>query len=308
MVRAETEAQRFYGTMSARPAALGDILGGRIIKINPALITITDGLVATTPPELLQRRVREQVRELLKDGKVHTFHLDVNYEDYKGFGRDKPEINTSVFTPPFVTELNELVLSSGAFLNLHLLTDHPGQRLREFEDAGVGAVCFQAEVIDDVRQLEELVERIVGLGACASPVIEAVGSETFTPPPQEEVLAFLEPVLPRVGMLTVQAAGTASRSNTPAGTFDSQRVRSYLAAIGRRFEGAIQLQGGIGTDTVAEAAELGAEFLVCGTEIFRNRDGLRAPEVIDRMLEEAARGLAERCKSGRPERPARERR
>ena len=261
MVRAETEAQRFYGTPSARPAALGDILGGRIIKINPALITITDGLVATTPPELLQRRVRERVRELLKDGKVHTFHLDMNYEDYNGFGQNKPEINTSVFTPSFVTELNELVRSGGAFLNLHLLlTDNPGQRLREFEDAGVGAVCFQAEVIDDVRQLEELVEQIVGLGACASPVIEAVGSKTFTPPPQEEVLAFLEPVLPQVGMLTVQAAGTASRSNTPAGTFDSQRVRSYLAAIGPRFEGTIQLQGGISTYTVAEAADWGPSF------------------------------------------------
>jgi pentose-5-phosphate-3-epimerase len=54
------------------------------------------------------------------------------------------------------------------------------------------------------------------------------------------------------------------------------------------------LQGGISIETVAEAARLGADFLVSGTEIFRKRNGLRAPEVIDRMFEEAARGLAVR--------------
>lgn len=274
-----------------RPAAPGDVLGGEVVKINPALITITDRLVATTPPETLRRRVRKQVSELLESEKVRTFHLDVNFEDYGGFGRDKPDINTSVFTPDFVSELNELVRSRGAFLNLHLLTDHPGQRLREFEDAGVGAVCFQAEVVDEAQELEELVEQIVGLGACASPVIETIGTDSFVPPPKEEVIALLEPVLPRVGMLTVQATGTASRSNTPAGIFDREHVRSYLEIIGERFEGAIQLQGGIRTDTVAEAVKLEAEFLVCGTEIFHNRDGLRPLEVINLMLEEVARGL-----------------
>lgn len=274
-----------------RPAAPGDVFGGEVVKINPALITITDGLVATTPPETLRRRVRKQVSELLESEKVRTFHLDVNFEDYGGFGRDKPDINTSVFTPNFVSELNELVRSRGAFLNLHLLTDHPERRLREFEDAGVGAVCFQAEVVDEAQQLEELVEQIVGLGACASPVIETVGTDSFVPPPKEEVLALLEPVLPRVGMLTVQATGTASRSNTPAGIFDREHVRSYLEIISERFEGAIQMQGGIRTDTVAEAVKLGAEFLVCGTDIFHNRDRLRPLEVINLMLEEMARGL-----------------
>ena len=291
-MKADTEAQRFYGARTVRPAAPSEVLGGKIVKINPALITITDGLVGAAPPGFLRRRVREQVRELLESEKVCTFHLDVNYADYGGFGRDKPDINTSVFTPDFVAELSAQALSRDAFINLHLLTDHPGRRLREFEGTGVGAVCLQAEVIESARQLEELVEQILGLGACASPVIETVGSENFVPPPVEDVLAFLEPVLPRVGMLTVQAAGTTSRSNLPAGIFDRERVRSYLETISRRFEGTIQLQGGIRTETVAEATRLGAEFLVCGTEIFRNRDGLRALEVIDLMLEEAARGLA----------------
>ncbi len=293
-MRAETQAQRFYGTPPVRPAERGDILGGRIVKINPALITITDGLVATTPPEILRRQVRRRVRELLEGGKVRTFHLDVNYEDYGGFGRRKPDINTTVFTPDFVAELSELARPRGAFVNLHLLTNFPERRLREFEGAGTGAVCFQAEVLENERQLEELVEQILGLGACASPVIETVGSENLGPRRGEEALEFLEPVLPRVGMLTLQAAETAARSNTPAGAFDGERVSSYLAAIGPGFGGSVQLQGGIGTETVAEAARLGADFLVSGTEIFRNRNGLRAPEVIDRMLEEAARGLAVR--------------
>jgi len=285
-----TEAQIFYGTSSLRSFTRQDVLEGRVIKINPALITITDGLVDTTPPEILQRKVRDHVIQLLRH-KLRTFHVDVNFEDYSGFGSQRPRINTAVFTPSFLESLNDAVRSYNGFLNLHLLTDFPQRHLRQFEHIGLGAICFQLDVVSGSEELEAIIQQILDMGACASPVIETVGSENLTPQPIGEVFTLLKPALPSVGMLTFQAAGTASRSNVSAGTFDKEHVGSYVEYVKESFTGTIQLQGGITTSTIGEAVRMGAEFLVSGTQIFHNQEGLTAPEVIDVMLMEASRAL-----------------
>jgi pentose-5-phosphate-3-epimerase len=286
-----TEGQTFYGTSSMGSVAFKDVLEGRIIKINPALIAITDGTVDTTPSEIIQQKVQDHVIQLLGH-KVRTFHVDVNFEDYSGFGSNRPDINTAIFTPSFLENLNEVVRSYDGFLNLHLLTDFPQRHLRRFGHIELGAVCFQLEVISDSKQLKELIHNILDSGACASPVIETVGSENLMPKPKEEIFIFLEPVLSEIGMLTFQAAGTASRSNVSAGTFAKEQVRSYIERMKELFTGTIQLQGGITTSSIGEAVKLGAEFMVSGTQIFRNQDGLTPPEVIDIMLTEAAKALA----------------
>jgi len=285
-----TEGQTFYGTSSMESVAFKDVLEGRIIKISPALITITDGSVDTTPPEILQQKVQDHVIQLL-GYKVRTFHVDINFKDYRGFGSKRPDINTAIFTPSFLESLNEVVRSYDGFLTLHLLTDFPQRHLRRFDHIESSAVCFQLEVISDSKQLEELVHHILDIGACASPVIETVGSKNLMPKPKEEIFTFLEPVLPEIGMLTFQAAGTASRSDVSAGTFDKEQVGSYVECVKELFAGTIQLQGGITTSTIGEAVKLGAEFLVSGTQIFDNQEGLTPPEVIDIMLMEAAKAL-----------------
>jgi len=63
------------------------------------------------------------------------------------------------------------------------------------------------------------------------------------PRPKEEVFTLLEPVLHEIGMLTFQAAGTASRPNVSAGTFDKEKVGSYVEYFKERFSGTIQIQG-----------------------------------------------------------------
>jgi pentose-5-phosphate-3-epimerase len=102
----------------------------------------------------------------------------------------------------------------------------------------------------------------------------------------------LRPVLPRIGMLTIQAAGTASRSNSAQGTFAHEAVQSYMTPLRERYDGTLQIQGGVKTQTIGEVVKLGAEFLVCGTEIFRHPDGHTPPEVVNGMLRQAATALA----------------
>ncbi|MFP4345515.1 MAG: hypothetical protein ACLFU8_12540 [Anaerolineales bacterium] len=272
-----TPAQRFYG------------VSGDAARINPALITITDGLVAHRPAQVLQERVWQEVAELLEHG-VRTFHVDVNFPDYGGFVHRRPDLNVSLFTPAFLERLNTFVRERDAFLNLHLLTDAPRARLRDYAGVGAGAVCFQLEAVA-APALEALVEEIRATGAVASPVIETVGSVNRPAEPVDAVLAKLEPVLRRVGMLTLQAVGTGARSSWSSPEAGQARLRSYATWIRSNFEGTLQIQGGITTATVGKMVELGADFLVCGTQIFRNPGGLPAHEVVAALIAEAGRAL-----------------
>jgi len=131
----------------------------------------------------------------------------------------------------------------------------------------------------------------VKTGACASPVIETVGTDAQPPAEPRAVRELLHSTLPRVGMLTFQAAVTASRSNTPRGAFAGDAVQTYIAALRPDFSGTIQVQGGVTTRTIGDALRLGAEFLVCGTEIFRHPLGRPPADVIAEMFRIAAREL-----------------
>jgi pentose-5-phosphate-3-epimerase len=285
-----TEGQLFYNQSSLASYTRRDILTGRVIKINPALITITDGLVSSTPAETLQNRVETEVTNLVVHN-VHTFHVDINFPDYSGFGTVAPDVNTGVFTPEFLASLNDTVRSKGAFLNLHLLTDYPTEHLAAFTRVPFGAVCFQLDAVDDARALVDLVNSILDMGSCPSPVVETIGTGQEAVATREEVLETLDPVLSTIGMLTFQAAGTASRSSTARGALALDSARSYIDFLCSKFDGTIQLQGGVKTETIAQAVQLGAEFLVCGTEIFRNSEGKTPDQVVDGMLEAAAGAL-----------------
>jgi pentose-5-phosphate-3-epimerase len=286
----QTARQRFYSHSALPSFLLQDVLAGHVIKINPALIALTDGRIDTTPPTTLQRSVQDQVMRLINH-KSRTFHVDVNYPDYRGYGRQPPAINTQVFTPAFLQDLNALVRSKDGFLNLHLLTNSPLKHLHEYDRIELGAVCFQLEVLSDAGQLVELIDHILGIGACASPVIETVGSGRTPLPSPQQVHQLLHPVLDRIGMLTFQAAGTAARSNQPTGAFAADPVRRFFDPFRQVFGGTVQIQGGIKIETLGQALELGAEFLVIGTQLFHHPAGLSPTDVVDRLLGQAADAL-----------------
>jgi pentose-5-phosphate-3-epimerase len=286
----KTAGQKFYSERVTGPFTRQKILDGQVIKINPALITIIDGLIRATPAAKLQQQVIEQVRQLLTHG-VRTFHADVNFEDYSGYGLSRPDLNGAVFSPAFLQDLNQLVGEGGAYLNLHLLTDAPLRHLAEYGAVGAGAICFQLDAVPDPKILAELLASIDQLGACASPVIETVGSENLPTRSREAVRALLEPVVSHIGMLTFQAAGTASRSNRPAGQFAAEEARASISFLREGFQGTVQIQGGMTSRTIGQAVQMGAEFIVCGSEIFRNRESQPATAVIDRLLHQAAQGL-----------------
>ncbi len=280
-----TAAQAFYGPF---PTAYSrqDVLDGHVVHINPALITLTEGMVARDSIQVLQDRVRQAVLNLAADG-VRTFHADINLEDYGGFASKLPDMNSEIFSPLFLAELCEALRPHQAFVNVHLLTGSIAERLLAFRDVPIGAVCFQLDAVE-ADQLDRCLDLILEMGACASPVIETSGSDHLIPPSPDAVYRILSPRLDRIGMLTFQAAGTASRSNAAAGSFDSPRLGAYLEPFRHRFDGALQVQGGITTQTIAAAVTEGFRFLVCGTQLFHHKEGHTPQEVLGELLLRAA--------------------
>ena len=282
-----TRRQRYYQASRLNDATRQEILDGGVIRLNPALITLTDGLVDHVPARILQQKVWDQVSALLAH-KISTYHLDVNYPDYGGFSAQKPDLNTTVFTPGFVQDLTEMLRSGGGNLNLHLLTDFPDLHIADYNRIKLGAVCYQLDTLLEPRRLTDFVDAVLELGACVSPVVETVGTTNRPARPIPEQLETLAPVLAKIGMLTMQSAGTASRSNTAAGRFAAERLQETIRIVRNVFAGTLQAQGGITTRTIGEAVANGAEFLVCGTEIFHHPAGKAPQEVIDEMLIRAA--------------------
>ncbi len=283
-------AREYYHASTLLNPTREQILAGDIIKINPALITLIDGLVGQKPVGELQALIFDQVSTLLAH-KIRTFHVDVIYPEYRSVIGKQANTTSMIFTADFVTQLNRFVRAKDGFINLHLVTTFPYKRLRAFERSGVGAICFQLDSIPNRGTLIELMARIIEMDALPSPVIETVGTQTLAPKSPAEVFDFLKPVLSQAGMLTFQAARTGSRSNQPEVSFALDTFQAYLAPFQNDFKGTCQVQGGITTDTIGAAVTAGAEFLVCGTQIFHNTEGIAPTQVIDQLLEAAADAL-----------------
>lgn len=283
----------FYTRGRPQEFSREDVLAGRVVRLNPALVTITDGLIGRVSPALLRKKVEEQVAELLARDRLQTFHLDVNFPDYGGYGENPPSPNNEVFDPVFVARLSEALLDRGAFLNLHLLSDRPLDHLKDYRSSPIGAVCFQLDAIKEERELAALVAAIRDMEAVASPVIETAGVRERPARPADAVLAQLEPVLGEIGLLTFQAAGTGARSSQPHGSFDEESLRPYLTRLRDAIPGGVQIQGGVTGATIGRIVRLGADFVVCGTEIFRHPEGRSPHQVVGALLAAAAEALFE---------------
>lgn len=281
----------FYHKSSLKFFSKEDIVRGTVIKINPALITILDNIDRFSPIAYAQQKVLCIVKDLISEGNIHTLHIDINFDDYKHFGIHPPSANSHIFTPKFLEKLYDLSTPHDVLLNVHLLTNHIEQHLLEVKHLNLGAICFQLEVIKTQNELAKIIDLILSIGACVSPVIETVGSENFTPSTKETILQFLSPFLDKIGMLTFQLATTGVRSDQITNLPFTNNSIEYINFIGSHFSGTIQIQGGITTKTIGTAVKLGSEFFVCGTEIFNNKEDYSPQQVVRQLLANAHQTL-----------------
>jgi ribulose-phosphate 3-epimerase len=143
-------------------------------------------------------------------------------------------------------------------LDVHLMVEHPEHYIAEYASEGAAVFTFHAEAtVHAQRHLTAVREHgmLAGLALNPATPLSAI----------EEVVQDVDLVL----LMTVNP-GFGGQSYIPSSSDKIRRCRALLTQ--RRSAAALEADGGITLDTVAEAWTAGADTFVAGTAVFGEPD------------------------------------
>jgi ribulose-phosphate 3-epimerase len=187
-------------------------------------------------------RLSEEIATVERNG-ADLLHLDVMD------GHFVPNISIG---PPVIEWIRPI---TKLFLDAHLMIEEPMRYAEAFAAAGCDHITFHPAV---VRDAAAVIRHIHDLGASAGVSLNPdVPAETIWP------------ILDDVQMVLIMSVwpGFGGQSFIPD-------VLAKTAAIRRRLrpDQRLEIDGGIGAETIARAAAAGADTFVAGTAIFRAPD------------------------------------
>ena len=184
-------------------------------------------------------RLRAQVEEVVAAG-ASVIHVDVMD------GHFVPPITMG---PLAVEALRDL----GVTLDVHLMIERPEQQFDAFAKAGAHHITFHAEATDHVHRAIELVREL----GCQAGVAVNPG----TPP---EVYG---EVHPDIALCMTVNPGWGGQKFIETSLDKIRRIRALVGE-----EAAVEVDGGIDTNTAGPCAEAGATLFVAGSAIFGSDD------------------------------------
>ena len=200
-------------------------------------------------------RLREQVERAVQGG-AEWIHVDV---------MDGHFVPNLTFGVPIIRALRRI---TDRPIDVHLMVYHPEHYIADYAEAGASVFTFHPEATVHVqRHLAAVRERGMLAGLALNP---------STP------LACAEEVMDDVDLVLIMSVnpGYGGQSYLPAATDKIRRVRALLDRAGSR--AALEVDGGITTDTIAEAWGAGADTFVAGTAIFGVPDPAQAVRDLQR--------------------------
>jgi ribulose-phosphate 3-epimerase len=201
-------------------------------------------------PSILAADFVNMQAELARIASADFVHVDV---------MDNHFVPNLTFGPQMVGRIQD---TSPVPLDVHLMIDDPDRWAPEYAELGAASVTFHLEAAGDAVALAR---RLRSIGSRAGVAVK----------PDTPVDALLDvlPEFDQVLVMTVEP-GFGGQSFKPE---TMPKLRSLAAAV-RRTGAAVWLQvdGGIGESTIAQAAEAGADTFVAGSAVFGADDPDRA--------------------------------
>jgi ribulose-phosphate 3-epimerase len=198
-------------------------------------------------------RLREQVQQVLDAG-ARVIHVDVMD------GHFVPPITIG---PPIVAALKEQVSGVGGMLDVHLMIEFPDRHVAEFAKAGADSITFHFEATAHVdRTIHLIQEHGATAGLAVNPGTPA---QALTEVGEEIDLALCMTVNP----------GWGGQKFIAHSLDKLRRLRPLLG------EGvALEVDGGIDTDTAGPCRQAGATLFVAGSAVFGSEDPAEAYRTI----------------------------